>query len=56
MTTSQTKLWLKKHFKPETKSYYLLNRDQLKTQYDTENVFFKFDEDCSGTLEANEIF
>lgn len=34
----------------------MLDRDQLKTQYDTENVFFKFDEDCSGTLEAREIF
>lgn len=25
-------------------------------QYDVENVFFKFDEDCSGTLEAEELY
>lgn len=24
-------------------------------QYDVENVFFKFDEDCSGTLECDEL-
>lgn len=28
---------------------------QLQAQYDVENVFFKFDDDCSGTLDACEL-
>lgn len=28
---------------------------QLQAQYDVENVFFKFDDDCSGTLDAKEL-
>ena len=32
-----------------------MTRDQLKQQYDAENTFFKFDDDCSGTLTLNEL-
>lgn len=56
MRLDTTKRWLKKHKLKDTKSHYLLDKGQLRTQYDVENVFFQFDDDCSGTLECEELY
>ena len=31
------------------------SRPQLKQQFDAESIFFKFDDDCSGTLTLDEL-
>jgi hypothetical protein len=31
------------------------SRNELKQQFDAENIFFKFDDDCSGTLTIGEL-
>ena len=32
-----------------------MSKDELKEQFDAETIFFKFDDDCSGTLTIDEL-
>jgi hypothetical protein len=56
MRKTSTKTWLRKHSSDKAKGFYLKSKAQLQAQYDVENVFYKFDDDCSGTLECEELF
>ena len=55
MRDSTTQNWLMSRHKKTTKDFYVKTKAQLQAQYDVENVFFKFDDDCSGTLDACEL-
>ena len=55
MRSLETQNWLLSHHKKSTKDFYVKTKAQLQAQYDVENVFFKFDDDCSGTLDAKEL-
>ena len=35
--------------------FYTKTKDELKEQFDAETIFFKFDDDCSGTLTVDEL-
>ena len=35
--------------------FYTKSKDELKEQFDAETIFFKFDDDCSGTLTIEEL-
>ena len=35
--------------------YYIKSKNELKQQFDAESIFFKFDDDCSGTLTLDEL-
>ena len=50
-----TQNWLQSRYKNQTKDFYVKTKSQLQAQYDVENVFFKFDDDCSGSLDAKEL-
>lgn len=50
-----TQNWLMSRHKDTTKEFYVKTKSQLRAQYDVENVFFKFDDDCSGSLDAQEL-
>ena len=50
-----TQNWLLSRHRKTTKDFYVKTKAQLQAQYDVENVFFKFDDDCSGTLDAKEL-
>ena len=50
-----TRKWLKERYTEKTKDFYVKTKAQLQAQYDVENVFFKFDDDCSGTLDCGEL-
>ena len=55
MRGQTTQNWLMSRHKNTTKDFYVKTKVQLQAQYDVENVFFKFDDDCSGTLDAQEL-
>jgi len=55
MRGQTTQNWLQSRHKKTTKDFYVKTKAQLQAQYDVENVFFKFDDDCSGTLDAKEL-
>lgn len=50
-----TRRWLETRHERTTKQYYVKSRDMLKAQFDAESIFFKFDDDCSGTLTIHEL-
>jgi Ca2+-binding EF-hand superfamily protein len=47
--------WLRKRYAPQTKDFYIASEKELKAKFDAENTFFNFDEDCSGSLDLNEL-
>lgn len=53
--TCSVREWLRKRHRQKSKAFYVKSQSQLKTQYEAENTFFKFDNDCSGTLDLNEL-
>ena len=50
-----TQNWLMSRHMKTTKDFYVKTKAQLQAQYDVENVFLKFDDDCSGSLDAQEL-
>ena len=50
-----TQNWLRKRYEKNTRDYYIKNKSDLQAQYDTENVFMKFDDDNSGSLDCIEL-
>ena len=47
--------WLNTRYQKKTKVFYTKSKDELKEQFDAETIFFKFDDDCSGTLTIDEL-
>jgi len=47
--------WLSTRYQKKTKVFYTKSKDELKEQFDAETIFFKFDDDCSGTLTIDEL-
>lgn len=47
--------WLNTRYRKKTKMFYTKTKDELKEQFDAETIFFKFDDDCSGTLTVDEL-
>ena len=50
-----TRRWLQSRYTDRTAQYYTKSLDELKQQFDAESIFFKFDDDCSGTLTVHEL-
>ena len=49
------RVWLQSRYADRTKLFYIKSRNELKQQFDAESIFFKFDDDCSGTLTLDEL-
>eukprot|EP00347_Sterkiella_histriomuscorum_P020065 403339235 len=55
LNNNHTVQWLRKRFTHTSKIQYLNRPQELKKQIDIQNVFKKFDEDGSNSLDVNEV-
>ena len=56
MKQLHTKEWLRKRCKDNTKEFYLQSFRKMKQEKEAEEVFRKFDDDGSGSLDCKEIY
>ena len=48
--------WIRKRFQSTARTEYKNSKLELRKNYEIENVFNRFDEDGSKTLDVNELF